>query len=383
MKTGSLRTVAVACAAVLAASTVLGCASRPKTPRDVAFRAAADRGLGFQGRALIVDMGQNGPVRLRADGVRLDGEFLFLVEENHRLDALGRDDLRMEWSYDALRAPLKFPPALTAISCLGMIEGQIHEVDLLYGHGKGAIHFDMGPSAPFVATAGTAFVPCWGGSRGEKTLRTLNLVTGLEGWGWRTPGDIRGAMAIAGASPRQVVYFGTDGGDVYAIPAAESAAAAPDQALWGQRLHGPVTADLAVSGEDLFVACEDRFLYCLDRITGVIRWSSPHEAALKAGPVATAGAVYQARPGGGLWCHDRATGRVRWKAAGATRLAVERDGKSVVVMKDGSLAAVDGSGTVTGSMGSGGYVYPTNTMDDSLYAVAMDGYVIKLEKGGE
>lgn len=382
MMTGSLRTVAVACTAVLAASVFPGCASRPRTPRDEAFRTALDQGLGVRGRALVVDMGQASPVRLVADGIRLDGDFLFVVEQNHRIDAIGRDDLRMEWSYDAFRAPLKFPPALTAISCLGMIEGQLHEIDLEYGHGKGAVHFDMGPSAPFVATAGTAFIPTWGGSRGEKTLRTINLATGLEGWGWRTTGDIRGAMAIAGAPPRQILYFGTDGGDVVAVPAAEAAAPAPESALWVRSTHGPVTAGLCVSGEDLFVASEDGFLYGLDRITGAIRWASPHEMPLKAGPIATAGAVYQARSDGGLWCHDRATGRVRWKVGGGAKFVVERDGKSILATKD-ALQAVDASGKVTGLAKVRGWVFPANVKDDSLYAVSADGYIIKLETGGE
>ncbi|MCK6479170.1 MAG: PQQ-like beta-propeller repeat protein, partial [Planctomycetes bacterium] len=220
-----------------------------------------------------------------------------------------------------------------------------------------------------------------GGSRGEKTLRTLNLATGLEGWGYRTPGDIRGNMALGGVPPREMVYFATDAGEVCCLPSAGADGPAPD-VLWSTNVHGPVTAGLEVSGEELFVASEDGFLYCMDRITGIHRWAAPHQTPLTEAPVATAGSVYQFRTGG-LWCHDRATGAVRWKLKGAVRFVLERDGKSVVQMEDGSLAAVAADGTVSGRLGHGGYAYPTNRRDANLYAVSGDGFVVKLEVGGE
>jgi hypothetical protein len=34
-------------------------------------------------------------------------------------------------------------------------------------------------------------------------------------------------------------------------------------------------------------------------------------------------------------------------------------------------------------MASGGYYYPTNTEDGTLYAVSADGFIYKLEVGGE
>jgi len=386
MKTESLRNLAVACGAVLlaaaASSSLAGCASKPKADRDVVFRRAVGGAFDLSGRMLVVDLGQKSRVRIRPEGVRLDGDFLFVEEDNHRYDALHRENLHLGWSYGGFRGPLRHAPFLSTTSFLGMTTTELHQVNLDYGHNQGGtIHFDMAPSARGVGTAGTFFVPCWGGSRGEKTLRTLNLVTGLEGWGYRTPGDIRGNMALGGMVPRETLYFATDGGEVYALPTSGADGPPPDP-LWVQKTHGAVTADLTVSGDDLFVASEDGFLYCMDRITGGVRWAAPHETPLGAAPVATAGSVYQFRTGG-LWCHDRATGAVRWKLRGAARLVVERDGKTLVAMTDGSLAQVDAGGKVVATLGSGGYTYPTNTADGSLYAVSADGFVIKLEVGGE
>jgi hypothetical protein len=386
MKTGSLRTLGAACGAALLVAAVSaplsGCASKPVKPRDEVFRKAMADGLGFSGRMLVVDLGQQSRVRVAKDGVRLDGEFLLVEESGHRFNALGRDNLHLAWSYNGLGAPTRGQPVLTATSFLGMTTTELHQVNLAYGHQEGGtVHFDMAPSAGFTATVGTAYVPCWGGSRGEKTLRTLNLATGLEGWGWRTPGDIRGDMAIGGEPPRQSVYFATDDGEVYSLPTTGADGPAPNY-NWRHDTHGPVTAGLTVSGEDLFVASQDGFLYCLDRITGGVKWAAPHETPLLEAPVATAGSVYQFRTGG-LWCHDRATGAVRWKFKGGARFILEREGKVLVEMLDGTLSELDASGTVVAALGNGGYSYPTNIRDDNLYGVSADGLVLKIEVGGE
>lgn len=386
MKTRSLRTLGAACGAALLVAAVsaplTGCASKPTKPREEVFREAVADGLGFSGKMLVVDLGQQSRVRVAPGGVRLDGDFLFVEEADHRFNAIRRDNLHLAWSYAGFGGPLRGRPFLSATSFLGMTTTELHQVNLEYGHHEGGtVHFDMAPSARFGATVGTAYVPCWGGSRNERTLRTLNLVTGLEGWGWRTPGDIRGDIAIGGEPPRQSVYFATDEGMVYSLPTAGADGPAPEP-YWVQNTHGPVTAGLTVSGDDLFVASQDGFLYCMDRITGGVKWAAPHETPLLDAPVATAGSVYQFRTGA-LWCHDRATGAARWKFQGGARFVLEREGKVLVQKADGSLAELDATGKVVATLGKGGYTYPANTRDDSLYAVSGDGLVIKIEVGGE
>ncbi len=384
MNTGLLR-VAGACLglAVLTAA-VPGCASRPSKPRDEALAAALKQGFGFTGRKLAVHLGERERVRLDASASRLQGGLLVLLEEPNRIQSLDRDDLMAAWGYHGLPGSLRYLPTMTTISMLLMSNDELHQVDLRYGHAMGpAIHFDLAPSAPIAGTAGTAFVPAWGGARGEKTLHTLNLATGLEGWGYRTPGDIRGGVVVGGVPPRQAIYFATDAGDVYGMPAAEADSRGPEPS-WVQTARGPVTAGLTLDGDELFVAAESGFLYCIDRIDGRIKWAAPHQTPLTESPVASRGSVYQHRTGQ-LWCHDRATGDLRWKLPGALRFVAEREGKCVVAADNGDLWSVDAGGKVVARMNYGGrdYYYATNTLDGSLYAVARDGFVFKLEVGGE
>jgi outer membrane protein assembly factor BamB len=381
MQTGSIRTAALA-GLVAGAAVLSGCRSTPPKARDVRTSEAMREAFGFTGRRLAVDLGQAGPVRLDPAASRLDGPYLLLVEEPNRLHAVDRNDMMPEWVYDGLPGDLRYAPSRTPLSMLVMSGSQLHQVDLRFGHQRGgAIHFDLAPSARPGGTAGTAYCPSWGGSRGEKTLRTLNLVTGLEGWGYMTPGDIRAGIAVGGEPPRQTVYFATDAGMVYGMPAAEADGRAPDPA-WGTPVHGAVTADLVVSGDELFVSCHDGFLYCMDRVTGKVKWAAPHETPLESSAAATKSAVYQAR-GGEVWCHERATGAVRWKRKGAVRFVVEREGKAVLEAADGSLVALDAEGRPVGSAPSGGFHYPTNVDDGTLYGVAADGYLYRLEVGGE
>lgn len=380
MKTGSLRAVAVGLGLAVAATAVAGCASRPKGHRDEVLEKNLETSLGFSGRRLAVDLGQSGPVRLMADRTLLQGEFLVLQSEPNQIQALNRETLNADWAYHALPGDLRYAPTQSVISMLVMSMNELHQIDLTYGHGGAAIHYDMSPSSSFGASAGTAYVPAWGGRSGEKTLRTINLVTGLEGWGYRTPGDILGGVIVGGAPPRQTVYFATDAGQVYAMPAAEASARGPEVS-WVCDTRGPVTAPLCLEGEEIFAASHSGFLYCMDRVTGNVKWAAPHETVLDSSPVATKAHVYQTRAGE-MWCHERATGKVLWKLQGADRLVVERDGKSVVTAGS-EIWTVNAAGKVTGKQAMGGMYFPTNLRDESIYAVSNDGLVFKLEKGGE
>jgi hypothetical protein len=382
MLTGSLRTVAACCGLALAAASLSACRSRPGPGREVDLRNGLRDSFGFTGRMVAVDMGETGPIELIAPSSRLDGDLLLLLDSENGVHAIDRRELLAAWIYRGFPGALRYPPTTTAISLLAMSRNELHEIDLRHGSTIGVpIPYDMAPSAPFAATVGTAYIPAWGGSRGEKTLRTLNLVTGLEGWGYRTPGDVRGAVVVGGMPPRQTVYFATDAGDVYALPAVEADARAPEPS-WQQTTRGAVTSGLCLHGDDLFVSSQSGFLYCMDRITGTVRWAAPHETPLTESPVATATSVYQFREGS-LWCHDRATGAVRWKRNDAARFVVEREGKSLVATHDGMLVAVDAKGGTTGLLEAGEYYFPTNVQDPSIYAVSDDGFLFKLEVGGE
>ena len=383
MKTGSRRTVAAACGLAFAMAALSGCRSDEGPGREVDLRNDLNASFGFSGKVIAVDLGQSGPMTLVADASRLHGDILLLRDEGNVLHAIDRANIFHRWIYTGFTDELRYPPTMTSTSFLGMSRNEIHQIHLRTGSPIGSpIPYDLAPSGPFAGTAGTAFLPAWGGSGGQKTLRTLNLVTGLEGWGYRTPGDIRGAIVVGGAPPRQYVYFATDAGDVWALPAAEADARAPENPSWVFNTHGAVTADLCLHGDDLFVASQSGFLYCVDRITGGVKWAAPHETPLVDAPVATATSVYQFREGA-LWCHERATGKVRWKRWDGVRFVVERDGKSIVVSPEGDLLSIDAKGAVAGKMEANKYFFPTNVDDSTVFAVSGDGFIFKLEVGGE
>ena len=101
MKTRSIRTAAVfGLAAGLAA--LAGCKSGAPKPRDEQVTRSLASSFGFSGRRLAIDLGQTGPVRLRASYSRLDGPYLMIVEEPNRVQAIDRNDLMPAWVYDGL-----------------------------------------------------------------------------------------------------------------------------------------------------------------------------------------------------------------------------------------------------------------------------------------
>ncbi|HEX7560229.1 MAG TPA: PQQ-binding-like beta-propeller repeat protein [Usitatibacter sp.] len=128
-----------------------------------------------------------------------------------------------------------------------------------------------------------------------------------------------------------VVFFGSDDGNVYAVDAASG------RQLWKRATGGPVSASPAVEGDTLYVGSFDGRFYALNARTGAIRWKfatggerrfeakglhgwqpasqtylDPFDIFLSS-PVVAAGAVYFGSGDGNLYALDAASGELKWK----------------------------------------------------------------------
>ena len=129
----------------------------------------------------------------------------------------------------------------------------------------------------------------------------------------------------------EVLYFGSDDGNVYAVDAATG------RQLWKRGTGGPVPATPAVADGRVFVGSYDGKFYALDARTGAALWkfltggerrfeakglhgmqpsnqtlSDPFDVFLSS-PVAAQGMVYFGSGDGHLYAVDAATGKLRWK----------------------------------------------------------------------
>lgn len=128
-----------------------------------------------------------------------------------------------------------------------------------------------------------------------------------------------------------VVFFGSDDGNVYAVDAASG------RQLWKRATKGPVSASPAVEGDTLYVGSFDGHFYALNARTGAVRWKfatggerhfeakglhgwlpasqtffDPFDMLLSS-PVVAGGAVYFGSGDGNLYALDAASGGLKWK----------------------------------------------------------------------
>lgn len=213
----------------------------------------------------------------------------------------------------------------------------------------------------------------WSSPAGNKTLYSVNLADGQQGWGYRTLGHITAQPLVTGA-PRQLVCFASHDRQVVAVEALGAFEAAP-QPSWINETGGANTADLVVSENLLLVPSQEGSLYALDRATGAKVWEYISGEPLKSAATGTKRAVYF-HNAYGFHRLDRA-GHLVWKIeTGATEFVLERAGKVWLRDAQGSLVIVDDT---TGEIDSGhplaGWYIPANPVDGTLFAVSPDGWI--------
>ncbi len=128
-----------------------------------------------------------------------------------------------------------------------------------------------------------------------------------------------------------VVYFGSDDGNVYAVDAATG------HQIWKHATNGPVPATPAIADGTVFIESYDGKLYALNAKTGAVKWkfatggerrfeakglhgllprnqtiADPFDVFLSS-PVVANGVVYFGSGDGNVYAVDAATGDMRWK----------------------------------------------------------------------
>ncbi|MFC1899206.1 PQQ-binding-like beta-propeller repeat protein [Chloroflexota bacterium] len=106
------------------------------------------------------------------------------------------------------------------------------------------------------------------------------------------------------------VYFGTSGGEIYALDAATGVEA------WGPfTTDGKVWATPVISGETLYAASFDKKVYALDAATGEKKWQTPEAGgAITTTPVVDNNVIYFSSFDRYLYAADTADGSLKWQS---------------------------------------------------------------------
>ena len=324
------------------------------------------------------DLAANGPVSVR--GGWLLEEMLLVEYADGSLLALDRMTLAPMWQFTGLPEPMTFPPALTSVSVLAISDGMLFEIDRKYGNQLSVYPLGFVPSAGAGGTDSTAYVPALASVNGNRTVSTVNLANGTEGWGRATRGSITVAPVVGGTSGRPVLYVATSLGEVFAFPASAAAQAAPEPA-WSSKVHGQVQHQPVLSDDLLLVGSERGDLWALDRITGSPVWVNySGEAALA-----------QAWPAGdqvhfvneaGYHALSRESGQLLWSYNGLARFLCRRGDTIYPMTSPGRVSAIDAltGDTLRTVEFPADTLFFGNSADHIFYFLTPDGLVIAADK---
>lgn len=331
------------------------------------------------GLVLSNNLGAGGAFDLR-NAHLFDSEIL--VEDNEgRVTSLDRLNLSPKWYFTGLPSTTEFAPVVSAISAIFISKGVLFEVDRRYGNQLHAFALDFVPSASPVAAESSVYVPALASAQGNRTLLSVNLVTGVEGWGLATRGSVSSAPAIGGSSTRPMIYLATDRGGIFAIPAETAGKGAPDPS-WSKSARGRVVSAPVLSDDLLLVGSEMGELWALDRITGTPAWVHYSGEPIVESAWAGGDQVYFLNSDG-FHALSRENGTAAWTLPRQVRFIARRGGTVYVLdPAERSAHAIDtASGEVLRSvvMGSNA-TFVANPYDHVVYLVTKAGLVFAVDK---
>jgi outer membrane protein assembly factor BamB len=357
---------------------VVACSSAPRTGKVNAVRSDLEAlPLPEENISLVADVSGGDP-NFRVHSVTLTSQHLIIEDRKGRLYALDRGSLVPAWHYYGLPRTMDFPLYEAAASYLVVSGNRIVQISkatsAVWGAGEemASHHLSFTPSSGPAGNDATAYVASWGSPAGNKTIYSINLADGRVGWGFRSQGHITGQPIVHGA-PRQLVYFSTHEGKVYALEALGAFERAPFPS-WMNETFGANSADPTLAGDHLLVPSEEGSLYAYDRATGTKAWEYISGRPLKTGVAATERAVYFHNEYG-FHRLDAASGTLGWKLEeGPTTFILERGSEAWLRDAAGSIVLVDdGTGEVAGEHPLTGWFVPTNAADGTFFAVSPDG----------
>jgi len=160
-------------------------------------------------------------------------------------------------------------------------------------------------------------------------VAAANAITCDVLWNYTAGGSVTySSPAIANG----VVYFGSDGGNVYALNADNGAL------LWSYANSGAVQSSPAVANGVVYIGSDDNNLYALNASTGAQLWSYTTGGSVESAPAVANGVVYVGSDDGNVYAFGL-TGDAGTKGASAKREPVSNSPNLRTLRPDFSLTA--------------------------------------------
>jgi len=198
---------------------------------------------------------------------------ILVVTAGGKINCLDRRNLEPRW-VNNLKYPLAQPPAEGANDYVFLMkDARGAHWAMAISKRSGSIGERFPVRLPYTTCSGISangsmmFVGSLGRPGNNKTLESLNLVSGRPGWGYRSSGMLWGTPTLDPAG--DLVVFGGDDGVVTALAAG---ATAPRAENWMRKVGGTIKGSVAVTPAHVLVGNSDGVFYNLDLFSGDVNW---------------------------------------------------------------------------------------------------------------
>ena len=219
------------------------------------------------------------------EGCYLMSKQLLVVTAGGKVYCLDRRNLEPRW-VNILKYPLAKAPAEGANDYVFLMK------DAMGAHWAMAISKRSGTIGtrfpvrlPYTTSSGISangsmmFVGSLGRPGNNKTLESVNLISGHSGWGYRSSGMLWGTPTLDPAG--DLVVFGADDGVVTALAAGTSA---PSTENWMRKLGAGIRGSVAVTPAHVLAGTTDGVFYNLDLFSGSVNWLAGLDEAITEAP---------------------------------------------------------------------------------------------------
>jgi len=356
--------------------------------------------LPWEAQIIRANLSKHDPVAI--EGAYLMSKQLLVVTASGKVNCLDRRDLEPRW-VNTLKYPLAKAPAEGANDYVFLLkDAKGAHWALAISKRSGAVRRGFPVRLPYTTSSGIAangsmmFVGSLGRPRNNKTLETVNLISGRASWGYRSTGLLWGSPTLDPAG--DIVVIGSDDGTVTALAAG---ATTPRAANWTRDLGGTIRGAVAVTPAHVLTGTSDGVFYNLDLFSGKVNWLAGLDEPIRerpwvfggykmvkkssgvegAAPIETRSyvGITMVRNSTGTHCFDLNTGKALFTCKKGERPIV-RHGKYVLTSNRARRITIRDASQgykVTGSLNFGMFdLIPTNSGNGEIFAITADGNVV-------
>ncbi len=356
--------------------------------------------LPWKANVIRANLSKNRAVAI--EGCYLMSKQLLVVTAGGKIYCLDRRNLEPRW-VNNLRYPLAKAPTEGANDYVFLMkDAKGAHWAMAISKRTGSIGSRFPVRLPYTTSSGIAanhammFVGSLGSPRNNKTLESVNLVSGRPGWGYRSSGMLWGSPALDPSG--DILVLCSDDGMVTALAAG---ATAPKSESWKRNLGGGIRGAAAVTPAHVLTGTQDGTFYNLDLFSGNVNWIAGLDEQITESPWVFGGykvtkkstgvegaspvevrsyeGITMVRNVKGTHAFDLRTGKKLFTCKKGERPIV-RHGKYVLTSNaDRKVSIRDATKgyEVTGSLNLGMFdLIPSNNANGELFAVTADGSIV-------